>query len=1217
MRSKAKELLASIKGKPLVQEERRLKAIELAGLLLHEALATQTICERKKQNEISRMIEDPMGKVFTTQFTDQCFRTKDDKRAANQLVYLLRKFGIPKFLTPFKRLSMVLFKLLANTLPSILIPIARHIIRQETAQVILPGEFKKLSKHLRKRMRENVRINLNHLGEAILGEKEAQKRFHAYLSDLANPEIEYISVKISTIYSQINLIGREHTLQILSERLQRLYRAAKQHRFKRDDGTSLAKFVNLDMEEYRDLHLTVDLFRRTLEDPEFFDLQAGIVLQSYLPDSFELQEKLTEWALRRVEAGGAPIKIRIVKGANLAMELVDAALHCWPQAPYTSKLQTDANFKRMVIYGCHPRNAKAVKLGIGSHNLFDIAYALLLRSENDVEKDVCFEMLEGMADPIRRVVQKASDDMLLYCPTARKDEFQFAVAYLVRRLDENTAPQNFLRHAFNMQPGSKAWNEQAALFSESCALIDKVNSKSRRDQDRRNEVYHPPERSLFSQEPDTDWSVPYNSEWAENIRIKWKESKTPLIPLVIGNKIIKEGNRERGADPSRPNFSFYEYISADLDQASLALQTAEATFKKWKTSTFETRSKILYEVAKHLRHHRGDLIGAMVADGGKIIMEADSEVSEAIDFVEYYRRSLEDLNSIQDITWSPKGVILVAPPWNFPCSIPAGCISAALATGNTVIFKPAPEAVLTGWHLAQAFWEGGIGKDVLQFFPCPDEPVGTRLIQDKRISAVMLTGSTHTALQFLKMRPGLDLIAETGGKNAIIITKMSDRDLAIKDLVNSAFGHAGQKCSACSLVICEGEVYDDPRFLETLRDAVSSMVVGSQWNPSTRINPLIGPPGPALARGLTTLDPGESWLLEPKQDKHNPNLWFPGIKLGVKPGSFTHQNELFGPVLSLMRAENLDEAIDLANGTPYGLTSGLHSLDEREHRYWLERIEAGNLYINRSITGAIVQRQPFGGCKASSFGRGLKAGGPNYLMQLMNAHQSELPSERSKANDGIHAIQKLMVKSGLFSNQMPLWSASVSSYAFYWNHYFLKSHDPSLLLGQDNYLMYAPYRQTTLRIQDNDHMFDVLRVIAAACTCSVPLEISGNASSLGMFASPEWVQMNSNMKFLVESEDLFCCRILNGEIHRIRSLNAPSIQVLNAASQAGCYINATPVMANGRIELLHYLREVSISSDYHRYGNLGTREKEKRRPLLSPIEAKKANKSHQNLNHFC
>lgn len=1181
------QILERAKQGGLTEERRQAAAVELAGFMLNEAREIQTGREKVVREQLARMLNDPAGKVFLTSMTDQCFRSSSHFRVADQLVYLIKKYGIPKFLSPIKRLGFLGLRWLGRPFAWVLVPLVRRMLQRETSNVILPGEPKQLFKHLQARRNEGVHINLNHLGEAILGEEEAHRRLGVYLKDLENPEIECISIKISTIYSQINLLSREATIQELSVRLKRLYRAAKTNFFILPDGRAVAKFVNLDMEEYRDLHLTVELFKRVLDEDEFLYFSAGIVLQSYLPDSFFIQKELTEWARKRMEKGGAPIKIRIVKGANLAMERVEASLREWPQAPYRTKGDVDANFKRMVKFGCQQENARAVNLGIGSHNLFDIAYTLLLRSENHVEKEVCFEMLEGMADNQRRVVQALSDWMLLYCPAAAQEEFQNAVAYLVRRLDENTAPENFLRYAFDMIPGSKEWKEQAGVFVKACKEMDSVQHLPFRTQNRLQEIYQSNVDGAFENESDTDWSLVQNGLWAKKILEEWSKKEFPVIPLVIGHVTVAKGvAMAEGVDPSFPEKILYRYALGGEKELELALNTAEKGFISWQKRPLKQRLSLLAAAAQGLRKGRGNLIGAMVADTGKTIAEADVEISEAIDFVEYYRRNAEEVHSITDIEWRAKGPVLVAPPWNFPCSIPVGGIAAALTAGNSVIFKPAPEAVLVGWEVAKIFCEAGIEQDVLQFFCCADDPIGSLLVKDQRLKAVILTGGTSTAKHFMQLRPGIDLMAETGGKNAMIITRMSDRDLAIKDLVQSAFGHAGQKCSACSLAILEKEVYDDPHFRMQLRDAVASMRVGSPWDPAVRVNPLIRQPEDALWRGLTSLDEGEEWLLKPVQDQHNPQLWSPGIKFGVKPNSFMHQTELFGPVLGVMCAKNLDEAIAVVNATKYGLTSGIHTLDEREQNRWLEGIVAGNCYINRGITGAIVQRQPFGGCKESGFGPGAKAGGPNYLMQLMVPVQKELPRKREAENDVVKAFCQRIEKQLQESDEKELWRASIGSYAFYWNHYFSKEHDPSKVCGQDNVLRYVPHMQQVLRVQQIDRPVDVWRVMAAALTCGAEIEVSVEPGL------EEQYRGIKQLKVTEESEDQVINRLGKGEIKRLRLLSKGSGNLMRALAQAASNGIVAPVMANGRIELLHLLREVSISKDYHRYGYLGEREPE-------------------------
>jgi RHH-type transcriptional regulator, proline utilization regulon repressor / proline dehydrogenase / delta 1-pyrroline-5-carboxylate dehydrogenase len=504
---------------------------------------------------------------------------------------------------------------------------------------------------------------------------------------------------------------------------------------------------------------------------------------------------------------------------------------------------------------------------------------------------------------------------------------------------------------------------------------------------------------------------------------------------------------------------------------------------------------------------------------------------------------------------------VVAPPWNFPLSIPAGGVLAALAAGNAVLLKPALEAVLVGWCLVQALWAAGVPRQILQFVPCPDDEVGRGLISDPRVDAVILTGSVETARRFLEWRPDLRLFAETSGKNAIIVTALADRDQAVRDLVRSAFGHNGQKCSAASLAICEAEVYDDPAFRRQLRDAAASLAVGSAWDPASRVTPLTQPPGPALRRALTTLDPGEEWLLEPRSPRREVPLWSPGIKLGVRRGAFFHRTECFGPVLGLMRAVDLDEAIELANDQPFGLTSGIESLDDREVARWLERIEAGSLYVNRHITGAIVGRQPFGGWKASSVGPGAKAGGPNYVLQLCRARPVTPPVEEPAA-----ALQ-----------------AAADSYARAWREHFAQAHEPIRLLGERNVFRYRPCRRVLVRGEAATPAgrLALEQTLLAARTCGVPLTVSLAGGEPG-----PWLTASAEVDAGVEPEAELIARLGRAGGERLRALVPVSPELRAAAHAAGTVVLDAPVVAAGRLELRHYLREQSVSRVVHRYGSI-------------------------------
>lgn len=1182
----AQKLLAEVHSSPLSLEERKKYTLRLAALILDEAEKVHTPSERKRQAELARMMKDPLGKAFTTAMTDQCFRSKNSKRIADQMVFLLKKYGIPKFLSLGKRFQLYAFKCLGKRFASFLVPLAIYFLRKQTKEVIISGEKHPLSKHIRKRRKEGIRLNLNHLGEAILGEEEAKKRLAIYLHDLEQDDIDYVSIKVSTIYSQINLIAYDKTIEHIAARLRELYRAAMNHR--------VHKFVNLDMEEYKDLALTKDVFMKVLSEEEFMPLSAGIVLQAYLPDSYALLKELTEWSIERMEKGGAPIKVRIVKGANMCMEQFEASVRGWEQAPYYSKVETDANYKRMVLYALEKKHAKAVHIGIASHNIFDIAFALLLRSENGVEKEVAFEMLEGMADHMRRVVHELAGDILLYCAVATKKDFQSAIAYLIRRLDENTGIDNFLAHSFGMKKNSPEWEEQAAIFSKACDLMKEVRTLPNRKQNRNNSPVHLPLDAPFENEPDTDFTLPHNRKWIHRIIKEYKEKTFGAIPVVIGGEEVSIPSK-KGFDPSVPSKTLYTHTMADWDLIHKALDIAVEARKEWALLPIEKRCQIISNVAKKLREKRGDLIGIMMADAGKNPIEADVEISEAIDFCEYYLRSLRELYSHTDIAWGAKGTILVTPPWNFPCAIPLGGAVAGLLTGNTILFKPAKETALIGYELAKIMWDAGVPKRVLQFIQCEDTPTGSRLIQDERVSTVILTGATTTAELFMKMRSTLHLCAETGGKNAIIVTALADRDLAIKELIHSAFGHSGQKCSATSLVILEKEVYDDPHFFAQLKDAAESITTGSAWDPKSKVTPLILPPGEVLHRGLTVLDEGEEWVVEPKQDPENPHLWSPGIKKGVRVGSFSHRTEFFGPVLSVLRAEDLFDALHIANDVVYGLTSGLHSLDEREQRKWQKTMVAGNLYINRGTTGAIVQRQAFGGTKKSCFGHGSKAGGPNYLSQFMVSQQVEVPRHTDSVNELVNILSKALNRIELSQEELGLFFASIGSYA-YWMNRFKHPEDKSRIIGQDNFFKYTDHKHMYFRVTKEARPIDYLRVFAAALTTGTSLNVSFEK----LPKEVKWRTLLPIFSITEESDEEFLESIRSGRMKRIRLVTKPSERVLKEAAQVGAYVDAEPVLANGRIELLHYLREVSLSIDYHRYGNLGTREKEKRAEIKKP-----------------
>ncbi|MDA8043672.1 MAG: bifunctional proline dehydrogenase/L-glutamate gamma-semialdehyde dehydrogenase [Actinomycetota bacterium] len=959
-----------------MSDDLTVAAERMAASLLHDAAARRRPAERRQATRLARLLGDPAGRAVILALTDEVLRIGPPARAAAVLTGLERRGANPiddwrgaPYLGPVDRLAFVAGGRLAPWLPGLVVPAVRRRVKGEMSGVILPAGRSRLARHIHERRQKHMALNINVLGEAVLGEDEAQRRLGAVLEVLDRPAVDYVSVKISSICSQLEVLAFDHEVARIADRLRPLYRRAMSFR--------RPKFVNLDMEEYRDLDLTMAVFRRVLDEEEFLGLRAGIVLQAYLPDSYAALDDLAAWARIRRDRGGAPVKVRIVKGANLAMETVEAEIHGWPRAPFETKAATDASYKRILARCLTPDLDGAVLVGVASHNLFEVAWAATMAEAAGASDRVEFEMLEGMSPAVAEAVAERFGRLLLYAPIVGPDDLEAAIAYLVRRLDENSGEDNFLAHQFDMHLGSSVWARERDRFRRAVADAADGAPSSRRDQNRATEqpvaVPHP-----FVNEADTDFTRRVNREWAwSHVRRAGAEGLGEYRALV-GGAPGGEPADQPGVDPGHPGRPAYRWAPASVETVGQAVAAARAGQDRWRSLGAAGRRAVLHGAAAGLARHRGRLLAAMAVDSGKTLREGDPEVSEAVDFARYYAEHVP----ADDSGFEPYGTVAVVSPWNFPLSIPAGGVLAALAAGNTVILKPAPETVAVAGELVQALWRAGVPHEALHFLPCVDGEASRQLIVSPGVDAVILTGSWETARMFLSWRPELELHAETSGKNAIVVTATADPDQAIADLVHSAFGHAGQKCSAASLAILEAPVHDDGRFLRRLADAVRSLRVGPADQPPSFMGPLIRPPEGPLADALSTLAPGESWLVAPERLDDAGYLWSPGVKTGVSPGSPFHLTECFGPVLGVMRAADLEQALVWQNQPAYGLTAGLQALDPLEIEHWRGQVQAGNLYVNRGITGAIVGRQPFGGWKRSVVGPGAKAGGPNYVASL-------------------------------------------------------------------------------------------------------------------------------------------------------------------------------------------------------------------------------------------
>jgi RHH-type proline utilization regulon transcriptional repressor/proline dehydrogenase/delta 1-pyrroline-5-carboxylate dehydrogenase len=863
--------------------------------------------------------------------------------------------------------------------------------------------------------RRSLAFTVDVLGEATVTEKEADAARDEYLglvtglsrevnalpaNDLIDrddhgplPRVN-VSVKLSALYSQFDPIDPEGTTRAVLGRLLPILRSARENH----------AFVNFDMEQYAFKDLTLRIFKQVLEDREFRDWpDAGIAIQAYLRDCERDLHDLADWAGRR----GTPVWVRLVKGAYWDYETIMSGQLGWPCPVWSHKSETDTNYEKLTRFLME--NRRLLWPALASHNVRSLAHALALAHLLDVPpRDYEVQMLYGMADPIKDAFVAMGRRVRVYTPYGR---LLPGMAYLVRRLLENTANESFLRASFtehvpedvllrnptNRVPlrrdprasaapadGNGKGTPMAKPSNGVGALVPSANS-------------HPP--AAFRIEPLTDFSRDDARKAMDAALEQVAGQLGRTYPPVINGREVAGLPTMDSPNPSHRRQVVGRFGKATVEHARQAVAAAAAAFPAWRDTEPARRAEYLFEAARVIRRRRFELAAWQVYECGKQRREADADVAETIDYCEFYAHEMlrlapprrRDVPGEENAYfYEPRGVAVVIAPWNFPMAILCGMTTAALVTGNTVVMKPAEQSAVVGAKLMEVFREIGLPPGVVHFLPGVGEEVGPALVQNPDVALIAFTGSRGVGLwinrEASETPPGQDhvkrVIAEMGGKNAIIIDDDADLDEAVHGVVWSAFGYAGQKCSACSRVIVPESLYDT--FLARLVEATRSLKVAPAEDPGSAVGPVIDED--AQRRILDAIEKGkrEARLayagdLGPLADEGY--YVAPHVFADVAPTATLAQEEIFGPVLAVLKSRDLTHALEIANGTRYALTGGLYSRSPQHIARVKREFRVGNLYINRKITGALVDRQPFGGFKLS--GIGSKAGGPDYLLQFV------------------------------------------------------------------------------------------------------------------------------------------------------------------------------------------------------------------------------------------
>ncbi|MFQ6133807.1 MAG: L-glutamate gamma-semialdehyde dehydrogenase, partial [Armatimonadota bacterium] len=838
-----------------------------------------------------------------------------------------------------------------------------------------------------RRRAAGVGFTVDILGEAVTSEKAAadyEGRYLSLIDALADAADEWqpldqvdtsavgpvprvnVSVKLSSLYENFDPMDADGVAAAVKERLRRILRRA------RDRGA----FINVDMEQYAYKDLTLRIFRETLLEDEFRDWEdVGVALQAYLHDAERDARELRDWAQTR----GHPVWVRLVKGAYWDYETIMARQRHWPIPVFTRKAQTDATFEALT--GFLLENHEHLRPAFGSHNIRSLAHAMALSRDMGLPDDLPeYQVLYGMGDRIQQALADMGLRVRAYTPWG---ELIPGMGYLVRRLLENTANESFLRLSFS--------EEHPVQELLAPPVVPEPQPAPQPPRARPG--------GPFVNEPLADFS-------REEARHQMREALAGVAqrlggqhPLVIGGERVTTEATIASPDPAHKAQVVGVAACAGSAEAEAAVAAAKAAFPAWRDTPAEERASYLFRAAEVMRRRRWELAAWQVYECAKQWREADGDVAEAIDYLEFYGREVLRLaegrrrdvpGEDNEYFYEPRGIAAVIAPWNFPLAIITGMTAAALAAGNTVVMKPAEQSPVVAAQLMDIMAEVGLPAGVLNYVPGVGEEVGPVLVSHPDVALIAFTGSraVGTAIneQAAQRREGQTMvkrvIAEMGGKNAVIVDDDADLDEAVLGVLVSAFGYAGQKCSACSRAVVLSGTYDE--FVRRLVDSAESLTIGPPTDPGNQVGPVIDAEAQQriLDRIETARREGTVLLEREVAELAAEGFYVPVTIVGdISPEASTCQEEIFGPVLAILRADSFGEAISIANGTPYALTGGLYSRSPRHIRQARDQFRVGNLYVNRRITGAEVDRQPFGGFGMS--GIGSKAGGPDYLLQFV------------------------------------------------------------------------------------------------------------------------------------------------------------------------------------------------------------------------------------------
>jgi RHH-type proline utilization regulon transcriptional repressor/proline dehydrogenase/delta 1-pyrroline-5-carboxylate dehydrogenase len=1082
------------------------------------------------ESKLARLLSDEEGARFVTDIVDLVIRPGDVAVAARNLEHLSRR--LPARVNWLEGVAAHLAGGFAPLLPSAIVPIARESFLRPVGHLLLRGDSEEIEKQVAKVSEPGgIRPTVAPLTAVASGHRERNRQVADAHELLRRPGIDAVSLRPASFAGRPRLIDLDAEVESATELLEPLYETAAH--------AERAKFINLDVARLEELELSLRVFERTMA--RFPQLDMGISLPACLPESLPALVRVIDLARKRCAAGGAGITVRFTRGERLAQERAHADIHGWPSAPFATRGETDAHYVRLLDYAFTPDRTSVVRVVSATHNLFTVALAWRLARARGVERSLEHEFMLGIATEQRETVKRDVGGVRLFTPVVQNAQVSLAVPYLKRRIFDLSRADGYLATFLQRGDGEAFSNERDSFLSsvERSAVVPVATNRTQTSV--RTEV--------------ADFTVESTREWASAVLERTRDSasgESLLARSMIGTE-------------------------QELEQL---VTNAVAHGESWGGRRGSTRAAVLESVAEVFAQWRGLLVETAVSESGVTLPEADTDVTVAIELARRAAEGARELDRVRDASCFPPRLVVVVSSRSVPLSALADDVLSALGAGSAVIIKTAPETRRSSAVFIETLIAGGVPPGLVTILD-DEEEFARALISDERVDHVLHTGSRHAAKLFHSWRAESRISSTTGGRNSVIVTASAHLETAVTGIVDGALEYAGQSPLAVSTVIFVGNAGDSARFLGRLSDAIASMPIAAPGTTGAGMSSLARPATVQQRLSLETLDDGESWRVQPRQVDAQGRLWTPGLRDNVSPDSRFRKGENRAPVVGIVRADTLADAIDIQNAHRFGLSAGIYSFDDDEVGTWLDSAEAGLLSVNCSPGFALRGRAPVQGWNRAVVGT-VSSGGYDTVLTLGRWQPVGFEPGTTVTLEGISEPVAQVIgaaQSGMDFTEFDWVRTGARSDEEAWG----TAYATKKLVQTESERIEHRYRPVpvTIRLSEGAPMVHLVRVLAAATRTQSAIAISSalplHSDLIALFR--QWESPAGVAEVLVESDVRWRARVQAGEIatSRIRLIGGDrNILARVLHGQLGIAVHDAPVTASGRIELLPFLRGQTV-----------------------------------------